>query len=458
MTPRVPVHLVSGFLGTGKTTALRDRLARLAGQRVAIIVNDFGVAGIDEASLGESAPFRITNIPGGCVCCTAPEGFVSALGAVLAESPDRVMIEPTGLAKPQDLVDTIRRGPHRDRVELQPVLVLVDPAQLGRAVESEAAVVRAQLESADVVVANRCDLASERELHAARAQLDALWPEPLAIHWTDHGRIPDALWSWPEGRAALPRSRAHARDHSDHAHDEHSVPAPQRAVSRVWLPSETFSRPRLLAAIERIKAGEGGVPAVRVKGVFRTQEGWIRLELAGGHVHESASAFRRDSRVDLIFDAGADDAPAQALTWLEAARLTPEEYAQLAHQIEIVATDGTAKCVDLAALRALPNGIADVSALIPKRQGSAARLGALFDELEIDRAGHAVLCASDGFASEPVSLRALAEGVIVHSIDGAPLSDKQGGPFRLLIPDGVPGAPSACANVKGVTRIVLRPS
>ena len=91
----------------------------------------------------------------------------------------------------------------------------------------------------------------------------------------------------------------------------------------------------------------------------------------------------------------------------------------------------------------------------PGLQG-AARLGALFDSLELSRAGAAIVCAADGFASEPIPLRALGEGFLLHSRDGAPLPDAEGGPFRLLIPDGVADAPSSCANVKAVTRIVVR--
>ena len=88
----VPVQIFSGFLGAGKTTAIRAQLAQRTGEKVAVIVNDFGEAGFDEAVLAEGEPFRITNIPGGCVCCTAPEGFVDALGAVLAQQPDRLII------------------------------------------------------------------------------------------------------------------------------------------------------------------------------------------------------------------------------------------------------------------------------------------------------------------------------------------------------------------------------
>src|SRR5262245_18739879 len=152
----VPVHILGGFLGTGKTTAIRAQLAARAGERVAVIVNDFGEAGLDAATLASSAPYKITSIPGGCVCCTAPEGFVDALGAVLEEHPDRLWIEPTGLARPQDLVDTIRRSPHKDAFELAPVVVLVDPARLeASASESERELIAQQVGIADVLVANR---------------------------------------------------------------------------------------------------------------------------------------------------------------------------------------------------------------------------------------------------------------------------------------------------------------
>jgi G3E family GTPase len=133
-----PVHIVAGFLGAGKTSALRAQLDARRGERVAIIVNDFGEASLDEATLESESPFRITSIPGGCVCCTAPEGFVEALGAVLATAPDRILIEPTGLARPQDLVDTIRRCRHAAEVALGPLVVLVDPAQLAALERREA--------------------------------------------------------------------------------------------------------------------------------------------------------------------------------------------------------------------------------------------------------------------------------------------------------------------------------
>ena len=79
----VPLSIISGFLGAGKTTAIRAQLEARRGEKLAILVNDFGEASLDAVALEEGEPFRITNIAGACVCCTAPEGFVDALGALL---------------------------------------------------------------------------------------------------------------------------------------------------------------------------------------------------------------------------------------------------------------------------------------------------------------------------------------------------------------------------------------
>jgi len=172
--------------------------------------------------------------------------------------------------------------------------------------------------------------------------------------------------------------------------------------------------------------------------------------------HEEPSSHRRDSRADAIARESVAGALARLGEALEAAVLSEAELRAQAHQIEIATPDGRSRVIDRELLASLPDGIADVSSLFPKRAGEAARLGRLFEHLGIDASGHAVVCAADGFASEPVALRALGQGILLHTLAGEALPEKQGGPFRLLIPEGVPDAPSACANVKAVTRIVLR--
>jgi hypothetical protein len=323
--------------------------------------------------------------------------------------------------------------------------VLLEPRRLAAADAAERALLEEQVEAADVLVANRTDLCDEAELARFDAWVAELWPAPLVVHRTSHGRVPPALLDWPEGEGArLPRA---AEREGQHRH-VHST-AGYAARSWVWSPELVFERARILAALE-------GATLERFKGIFRTREGVFRFQVAGGEQHEEPSSHRRDSRADAIVreaDAALLERLAAALA---AAVLSEAELRARAHEIEIAAPDGRVQVVDRALLASLPDGIEDVSALFPKRKGEAARLAGLFERLGLASEGHAVVCAADGFASEPVALRALGQGVLLHSLEGEALPEGQGGPFRLLIPEGVADAPSACANVKAVTRIVIR--
>jgi G3E family GTPase len=411
------------------------------------------------------------------VCCTAPEGFVDALGALLAEKPDRLIIEPTGLARPQDIVDTIRRSPHKDTLALGPLIVLVDPARLGAKSQDEAELIALQAGIADVLVANRTDLASPAALARFDALAESLWPPPLSVHKTTRGKLPAAAFDWPADEGArLPRAadgsavaleRAPAEAEIDaHAHGahDHAAHAPAASASTSahsvrsfrWSPETVFSRERVSRAALRAREGLAGAPLARWKGIFRTDEGVLLLEVAGGQMHEERSPFRRDSRLDVILEGGDEDAFARIANWLAGAALDDAERAARATRVELVFPNGRVRFVEREELLGLPGGVPDVAALVPKRSGAAARVGALLDAHKVPETGSAVVCAADGFASEPVPLAALREGLLVHSVDGAPLDATQGGPYRLLIPEGVPGAPSACANVKGVVRIVLK--
>jgi len=470
-----PVHILSGFLGSGKTTAIRHQLAQRRDEKVAVIVNDFGEAGFDEAVIAGEAPFQITNIPGACVCCTAPEGFVAALGALLEQGPDRLLIEPTGLARPQDLVDTIRRGPHREKLELAPVVVLVDPRKLAASSPEEQALIDEQAEVADVLVANHTDVCGAEALAAFDAWAAALWPEPLAVVHTHHGEVPAARMDWPPGEGPRRAPHDHAvhdhaghaghagqADHAGHAHGAGAVTSTEGfgVRSRVWPPDVVFERSRIEDAVRRAAKAAGTARLSRFKGLFRTREGHLRIEWAAGRLDVQASAHRRDSRVDVIASGDADALLDAVCEGLDAAVLDAAELRAQANQIEIVLPGDGARESSVVLRRddvaGLADQVADVSVMFAKRSGQAVRMHALLARAGAPERGFAVVCAADGFASEPVPLHALREGVLLHGEQGEPLSEKAGGPFRLLIPEGVPDAPSACANVKAVTRIVVR--
>ena len=447
----IPLHLIAGFLGAGKTTLIRAQLAARTSEKVAVIVNDFGEALFDEVELSDGEPFRITNIPGACVCCTAPEGFVDALGAIIETGPDRILIEPTGLARPQDIIDTVRRSPHAERVVLQPVVVLLDPAQLDADHPGE--LMGEQIQAADVLLASRSDLATPEVLARFDKFAAELWPPPLRTQHIERGVLPEEAMAWPDAQGErLPRAAAQAE--ACHSHD-HSTDD-YRARTWRWSPDDVFSKDRLTDAIARIATGSGGAPLVRLKGIFRTQEGVFRLEVAAGQVDEGPSSFRRDSRVDVIFQTGDEAALDSAGSLLEGALLSEAELALSAERIELLLNDGRAHLVDRDRLLAVPEQLSDVSQLFPGRRGQAAAIGSLWNQLELPRQGHAILVAGDGFVSEAVPIDILCQGVLLHSLEGEPLPPEQGGPFRLLIPESANPPSGACANVKGVAKIVHR--
>jgi G3E family GTPase len=431
-----PVHIVAGFLGAGKTTTIRAWMEQNAGrERAAVIVNDFGEAGIDGALLAAALPgdIPVVNIPGGCVCCTAPAGLAQAVATVLdTVRPDRVFIEPSGLARPQDVVDMLSRGPLRARVALGPTIVVVDPTLLA-ADGPPAALLDTQLEAADVLVLNRVDLAEAGVLAAFRARVASLWPGPARVLETTWGRLPADALDWPEG--AGPRVRYTA------VTDAPSTDG-YRARSWVFPPEARF-------AWDALRALLSGTPGIaRFKGLLAADVGWSRVDVAGGRVQLAGTAWRRDSRADVIVTAEVDlDAFAAAF----AACVLPEGAAPAGAGVTLVGADGAPLLLGRDALAALPAQVPDVAAHVPGRTGVAVPLAEVLALAHPGPGARFVVVASDGMTTEPALVAGVDGAYLVHTVADGPVPADQGGPFRLLVRPGAPK--SACAAVKGVVRI-----
>ena len=108
---RIPATVVTGFLGAGKTTLIRNLIAGADGKRIAIIVNEFGDMGFDGDLLSDCgdptcAPDAVVELANGCICCTVADEFLPTMEALLARdpAPDHIVVETSGLALPQPLV------------------------------------------------------------------------------------------------------------------------------------------------------------------------------------------------------------------------------------------------------------------------------------------------------------------------------------------------------------------
>jgi len=160
----IPTHLITGFLGVGKTTAIRHLLAhRPAGERWAVLVNEFGQVGVDE-QLMEGEDVAIRQVPGGCLCCVSSQAFTVGLNRLIREErPERILIEPTGLGHPARVIETLTGEFYRQVLDLGAVITLMDARHLASPRHREHPTWQDQIRLADVLVANKADLYSDAE-------------------------------------------------------------------------------------------------------------------------------------------------------------------------------------------------------------------------------------------------------------------------------------------------------
>ncbi len=263
MTRRIPALVVSGFLGSGKTTLVRRLLAdaQAQGVRVALVSNEFGELGIDAALLGRMEDDYV-ELRGGCVCCKLSDQLVETLEMLRQRvDPDRVIIETSGVALPYDTQLNFWREPVAGWIADDAAVVVVNAEQLAAGRDLEGTFEQ-QVSSADLLVLNQLDRVAPGELPRLEALLRESEPEaPIlrAVHADVDPRLlfpPD-----PSGRRA--RRREEARAEADGAHADHwheRFDAEELAV-------EAGADPEAL--VTRLRASG----ALRVKGFVQTRDG-----------------------------------------------------------------------------------------------------------------------------------------------------------------------------------------
>src|ERR1700749_3852958 len=128
---KIPVTIVTGFLGAGKTTLIRHVVEHAGGRRLALIINEFGDVGVDGGILEACCPAdNIVELANGCLCCTVADDFVPAIEALLSrdEAPDHIIVETSGLALPKPLLKAFDWPPIRARVTVDGVVAVADAA------------------------------------------------------------------------------------------------------------------------------------------------------------------------------------------------------------------------------------------------------------------------------------------------------------------------------------------
>lgn len=245
MPQKIPTTIITGFLGSGKTTMIRHLLANANGRRIALIINEFGDLGIDgdilkgcgDATCRDDDVMELSN---GCICCTVAEDFVPAMEKLIgrADPPDHIVIETSGLALPQPLVRAFNWPAISTRVTVDSVVTLVDGKAVaeGRFAANTDAVdaqrradgnldhetplselFEDQIACADMIVINKTDLLGADAAAVLAAQLAGKARAGVRVMLTTMGALPVEVLL---GRAAGAESDLDGRGEVHHHHHD----------------------------------------------------------------------------------------------------------------------------------------------------------------------------------------------------------------------------------------------
>lgn len=247
---KTPVTVITGFLGSGKTTLIRHLMQNPQGRRLAVLVNEFGTVGVDGDILRDCADENcpagnIVELANGCICCTVADDFIPTIQALLSRSPrpDHILIETSGLALPKPLLKAFDWPEIRSRITVDGVVALADAEAVaaGRfapdpeAVEAQRAaddsldhetplseVFEDQIACADLILLTKADLAGEAGLAAARKAIAAEAPRPVPMLAVTDGAVDPRVVLGLNAAAEddLAARPSHHDGADDHEHDD----------------------------------------------------------------------------------------------------------------------------------------------------------------------------------------------------------------------------------------------
>ena len=309
---QVPTNIITGFLGVGKTTVIREFLSKKPDEESwAVLVNEFGEVGIDSSLFAEAGSnesgVTISQVPGGCMCCTNGLPMQAALNLLLQKSkPHRLLIEPTGLGHPKEVLAILSGEYYRQALNLQATLTLVDARKINDTRYTSHETFNQQIEIAEVIIANKCDLYRPQDFPSLERYVNEKFGrDHKQIYQVRHGAVEPEWLSLAASetnqnayRDLAPANNPSALPPTLETPTEGFVSAENAGegfFSRGWIfnPGWQFDSVKLLSLIQ-------GLDVERLKGVFITTEGFIGFNKVDDVVTQLRFNFMPDSRVEVI--------------------------------------------------------------------------------------------------------------------------------------------------------------
>ena len=313
----VPVNIICGALGSGKTTAIARLLAtKPAAESWVVILNEFTDTGLDALTLASAAhgSYDVRMIPGGCLCCTGEEDFKRQLSSLLTsdELPARILIEPSGIGHPGSIVEELRAFERSGAIKLCSTVALIESRQMDQ-IEHLSVAARDQIDAADVVVMSKAELADATAISRFSDWAQKLFPTKRFAGLSEQGVLPaqallppDPVSTFTFARSV--NTRAHVHDIKIESRDVLMRQMPVTSSVHHYLNRQACGwilPAELIFDIQKVEAALSGDSSIvsnveRLKCALRTgMDRWHLLQRWCDQFELREISWRNDSRIEV---------------------------------------------------------------------------------------------------------------------------------------------------------------
>ena len=256
------VNIICGFLGVGKTTLLKDLLAK-SSEGTAVLINEFGDIGLDGLLVNQGQNISVAELPSGCVCCSLRRDLVEAIKEIREKiAPQRLIIEPSGIAAPSGILEALASPQLAGMLEIEAVIGIVDCSSFIENYESGmfGTFYLDQVYNSDLILLNKTDLVDAELLERTGRLVRELNPAAVVLPSTYcQVNLPDLKHEKPTVTYGFKPDM-----------QSYSVRA-----------SKIYEQNRIEQLLDQVQEGRYG-EVYRAKGVFRTDTGWIGFDFVQG--------------------------------------------------------------------------------------------------------------------------------------------------------------------------------
>jgi G3E family GTPase len=292
---KTKIDIVSGFLGSGKTTLIKKLLDEFRNKKIAIIENEFGEIGIDGKILSDTS-VNLKEINSGCICCTLVDDFTKTIENIVKEyKPDRIIIEPSGVGKLSDVIKACESDILKNFIDINIKLTVVDVSKFKIYIKNFNEFYENQIKNASTIVLTRTDITDNSKIKNVVTMIREINPNAEIITTPLTILEPDKLIEVAElGDKDLEELKiSYSCCCKDNSHkgcscESHSKNHHHKAddVFQFWGEEtiDTFSLNKLEECLSKLNNEEKFGSILRAKGILNTDMGWKKFDFVPDEV------------------------------------------------------------------------------------------------------------------------------------------------------------------------------